>query len=199
VKVRVISDKLPIEFVKIHKAAFKDFFLTSLGDRFLSLYYKSVLKSSRSIVLSLEDDENSVIGFAVGTLVSMGFHKNIIIRNFFRFSLVFILILFTKPKSIIRLFKNINKRSDKVSDEGLYAELLSIAVLPEYNGIGYGKLLLTAFEEEVKKNNTDLIALTTDFYSNEEVVCFYKNKGYEIFYDFTTYPNRRMYKLIKKL
>lgn len=44
VEVREISIKDINVLVAIHKRAFPDFFLTSLGDRFLLLYYKTVKK-----------------------------------------------------------------------------------------------------------------------------------------------------------
>ena len=43
------------------------------------------------------------------------------------------------------------------------------------------------------------LSLTTDYYDNEQAVGFYKSQGYEVMYDFVTYPERRMYRLIKRL
>ena len=84
-------------------------------------------------------------------------------------------------------------------DDGLYAELLSIAVSPALTGSGFGKALIERFEEEAKKRGCKRVALTTDFNNNNSVISFYKKSGYIVYYEFTAYPARRMYKLVKDL
>ena len=108
-----------------------------------------------------------------------------------------IIILFSNPKAIVRLLKNLGKNTN-TEDRGDYVELLSIVVLPGLNGLGIGKELIKNFEEEAKLRNAKEIALTTDLNNNDKVLEFYYKNGYSVYYDFTTYPNRRMYKLIKK-
>lgn len=99
---------------------------------------------------------------------------------------------------LTRLAKNLDK-NPSTSDDRNYAELLSIAILPQLKGSGTGKALLELFEEEVVIRGGQKIALTTDYENNERVIAFYQKCGYEIFYDFVTYPNRHMYKMIKTL
>jgi GNAT superfamily N-acetyltransferase len=194
-----LVDKLPIGFINIHKEAFNNFFLTSLGDSFLKLYYSSVINSPKGLVICLFDNNNNLVGFAAGTYCSKGFHKEILLNNFFSYVWVLFNVVLFRPKAIIRLFKNLNKRKNIEVDKGMYAELLSIAVPPEYKGMGYGKILLKAFETELKYSDSDKIALTTDFINNENVLSFYEKSGYKLLYEFTTYPNRKMVKLIKEL
>ena len=43
------------------------------------------------------------------------------------------------------------------------------------------------------------ISLTTDYYNNEKTIAFYKKMGYAVLYEFVTYPNRKMYRMIKNL
>lgn len=188
------SEKL----VKIHLESFKGFFLSSLGERFLNVYYKSCLKSSESIAICAVDENENLIGLSVGCKYSKGFHKRLIKQNIMSFMIQGIVILVSNPKAIIRLTNNLGKNADK-NDDGNYAELLSIGVLPNYNGQGIGKELIKKFEEEaIIRGCTDL-ALTTDFDENNKVLAFYKSIGYTIYNEFITYPNRKMYKLIKKL
>lgn len=186
------------ELAKLHLKSFKDFFLSSLGESFLSTYYKSCLKSNESIAICATDENDNLIGFSIGCKHSKGFHKRLIKQNLLAFILQGVIILFSNPKAIIRLGNNLGKNSDD-KDDGNYAELLSIGVLPNYNGQGIGKELVKKFEEEAKLRNAKEIALTTDFNNNNKVLEFYNKNGYSVYYDFTTYPNRRMYKLIKKL
>ena len=58
-----------------------------------------------------------------------------------------IIILFSNPKAIVRLLKNLGKNIN-TEDRGDYVELLSIVVLPGLNGLGIGKELIKNFEEE---------------------------------------------------
>lgn len=184
--------------VKIHEAAFPDFFLTQLGDVFLRFYYKSVLKHKQGVLIgAYKADE--LIGFCAATQLSKSFNLSLIINNFFQFSIVGVRLLFTNPKAIIRLFKNLTKSSSDNNDDGSYAEILSIGVDPKKQGGGLGKKLLKAVEEELEKNRIDKLSLTTDYYNNDNAINFYKSLEYKIMYVFETYPNRKMYRLIKNI
>lgn len=198
-KVKRLKDKLPTGFVNIHNEAFQGFFLTSLGPKFLKLYYNSLLKSPNGIIICVFDDNDGLIGFAAGTSHSKGFHKKILMENIFSYTWALLNIILLRPKAIFRLFKNLNKNKNTINDDGKYAELLSIAVPSYIKGLGYGKLLLKEFEIELQSLNVEKIALTTDCLSNDNVLAFYNKMGYEIFYEFVAYPHRRMYKLIKKI
>lgn len=191
------SDDLE-SIVNIHLQAFKDFFLTSLGKRFLKVYYKACLNDTESISICVINQNNQIEGFAIGCLQSLGFHKRILIRNFPLFLQQAIIILFERPRSLIRLILNFEKNNNR-TDNGKYSELLSIAVLPKNKGLGLGKELLNKFEEIAKNKGSKKITLTTDFYNNQDVILFYQKNGYEIFYDFISFPERRMFKLFKIL
>lgn len=183
---------------QIHILAYKDFFLTTLGKRFLNLYYFSSLNSTESISICAVDENDQIIGFSIGCIQAKGYHKRLILQNFLQFLFQGICILFSKPVAFWRLALNIEK--NKIyTDKGNYAELLSIAVIPDEKGVGVGKEMIARFEAKAKSRGCTNIALTTDYYNNEEVLAFYKNCGFDVFYEFTTYPKRRMYKLIKSL
>lgn len=183
---------------QIHIAAFKDFFLTELGSGFLNTYYSTVLKSTESISICAIDENDKIVGFSMGCIVSRGFHKQLLKQNILSFMLQGVIILFSKPCALWRLAKNMDKKNT-AGDSGNYAELLSIAVSPDAKGTGIGKKMMSQFEEEAIIKGCTKVALTTDYYNNEDVIAFYKKNGYEIFYEFTTYPNRKMYKLLKNL
>lgn len=186
------------EIVNIHIEAFDGFFLTILGKCFLQTYYKAVINSLNSIAYCVMDENGHLVGFSVGAKCSRGFHRKILKENFGAFLWQGIIILFTKPKAIYRLMRNMEKNSN-VEDDGRYAELLSIGVLPSYAGKGIGSLLIQAFEKEAKMNKIDRVSLTTDYENNESAIAFYKKQGYTIFYDFYTYPKRRMFRLLKQI
>ncbi len=185
--------------VKIHLAAFEDFFLSSLGERFLRIYYSAFIKSKQGVVLCAKKNED-VVGFSACSFISRGFNASLIKHNLVKFGIEAIMLLFTKHQALLRLAKNLNKESDDttINDKGVYAELYSIAVSPSCQGEGVGKKLLTATEDDVKKHN-DIISLTTDYYNNEKTIAFYHALEYENYYEFVTYPDRRMWRMIKKL
>ena len=58
--------------------------------------------------------------------------------------------------------------------------------------------LLTATEHDVKEHN-DAISLTTDFYNNHNTIGFYHALGYQDLYEFVAYPDRKMWRMIKRL
>lgn len=187
------------QIAKIHLKSFPNFFLSTLGYSFLKTYYRSCAKSKEAIsICAINQDDKKLFGFAVGCFNSKGFNKRLILSNSLEYSYRAILLLFTKPIALIRLFKNLAKNNDK-DDKGNYAELLSIGVSPDQNGFGIGQNLLTKFENKVREKGVNTITLTTDADSNYNVLKFYKKSGYKVYYDFVTFPDRNMLKLIKKL
>jgi ribosomal protein S18 acetylase RimI-like enzyme len=185
-------------FTQIHLVAFKDFFLTTLGKRFLNTYYSASLKSTDSISICAVDENDQIVGFSIGCIQAKGFHKRLVLQNFLQFLFQGIIILMTNPIALWRLANNMEKNKMN-NDDGNYAELLSIAVSPDAKGSGIGKEMIAHFEAKAKSRGCNKIALTTDYYKNNDVIAFYKRSGYEVFYEFTTYPNRRMYKMTKEL
>lgn len=197
-EIRKIENKDVKEVILIHNMAFKNFFLTGLGKFFLSIYYRSVLNNEQGILLGCYEGED-LLGFCAGTILSQGFNKRLIKSNFYAFIIVGIYLIFTKPSTLIRLFRNFSKTNSKIVDNGLYAELLSIGVNPDYQNNGVGKILLKGLESTVLKMNEKKISLTTDCYNNEKAISFYKACGYYVWYDFMAYPKRKMYRMIKQL
>lgn len=193
----IVSDSAQI--ARIHLESFPDFFLTSLGYTFLNNYYQSCVESNEAISISAIDaDDNILLGYAVGCFNSKGFNNRLILSNSLKYLYLALRLLFTRPIALIRLYKNIEKLESK-EDSGSYAELLSIAVSPVHNGLGIGQELLLEFERQVLEKGINKIALTTDANSNDYALRFYKKSGYSLYYEFVTYPNRKMYKLIKEL
>ena len=184
--------------IAIHNHAFPCFFLTSLGNHFLSLYYSTVKKSKKGVLLGCYT-EGRLVGFCAATLVSASFYSQLIKDNLLLYMLEAFRLLFTRPKAVIRLYRNLTKKSVFINDKGDYAELLSIGVDVDYQGEGVGRALLCELEKVVKSNGGHAISLTTDYDNNFRVQSFYFSLGYRIYYDFIAYPQRRMYRYIKKI
>lgn len=185
--------------VEVHKSAFPNFFLTKMGDSFLEQYYKSVLNSRRGILFGCYNNDEELLGFCAATDLSADFNKSLIINNCFIFGLVGLKLLFTHPIALIHLVKNLTKESNDIEDDGNYAELLSIGVTQESQGVGVGRTMLMALEMELRKRGVKCNSLTTDYYENDKACGFYHSMGYEVMYEFVTYPKRRMLRYIKQL
>lgn len=186
------------QIVRIHENAFKGFFLTTLGSRFLQFYYKAFVNSKDGIVFCAVENGH-VLGFSAATKLCRGFNTRLIKNNLFSFFVLSVKLLFTQPRALVRLAKNLTKKSEEVIDNEDYAELYSIGVLLETQGKGVGKKLLYATEAALKNEGVEKVSLTTDYYNNESAVAFYHAMGYSTLYEFIAYPDRKMYRLIKQL
>ncbi len=195
---RAISSFDIDRIIEIHMEAFTDFFLTTLGKSFLKTYYKSFISNEEGVAICACNKDNIILGFSVGALNGKGFHRRLILKNIISFGVQFIKILAIYPSALIRLFKNMDKQTTK-KIEGKYSELLSIGVCNQAKGKGIGNALLKRFELEIQLKSVKIIILTTDYLSNENVVKFYQKAGYDIYSEFNTFPNRKMYKMIKKI
>lgn len=184
--------------VEIHLNAFEGFFLTSLGAEFLRFYYSCFVRSNETVTMIAE--ENGVIyGFSASSKFCKGFNSRLIKSNLIAFGLLSFKLLLIKPISLLRLVNNLSKKGENVIDNEDYAELYSIGVCKSAQGKGVGKMLLLKSEQVMKEEGVTRVSLTTDFDNNEQAVGFYHSMGYETFYEFITYPNRKMYRLIKTL
>lgn len=199
IEIHRAKEKDIAEIVSIHQRAFPDFFLTSLGAAFLRLYYGTVLKNEDGILLVAKVDGKKIVGFCAGTILSSGFNTRLIKENILKYVGEGLKLLFSHPIKIWHLYKNLSKENPKVGDDGEYAELLSIGVDPNEQGGGAGKRLLMALEEEVKKGGGSKLSLTTDYENNEKALGFYHSIGYNEWYEFVTFPNRKMYRMIKNI
>lgn len=184
--------------IQVHKSSFKGFFLTELGDGFLHVYYDCVRKDKKGVLLGFYEGQK-LMGFCAATTVSNGFNSYLIKENISRFFWITLRLVFTNLAALIRLSKNLTKKNPGINDKGDYAELLSIGVADDSQGKGIGKALLTQLENELQKKGSKKLSLTTDFNNNEKAISFYEKLGYEILYNFIAYPNRKMFRMIKKL
>ena len=182
--------------VSIHQQAFPDFFLTTLGESFLRLYYSCMCRCEGAVTLcALANGE--VVGFSTTALKSAGFNTKLMKDNFCGFAWEAIKLLFVNPMSLVHLARNMSKTNSDVADRGEYAELFSIGVSPTCQGKGVGSMLLMETERLVSQNGGTVISLTTDKNENTSTISFYKRNGYEVMYEFVAFPNRPRYRFVK--
>lgn len=187
--------------VKVHLHSFPNFFLTSLGNKFLLEYYRIYIQYGH-IALVLEDD-GLIEGFVVGTNSSEQFYKDLK-SNIALFIIPIFSNLFN-PKLITKIFKRaysicFKKRVNNELDKYINLnELTSIGVMPTDQNKGIGTLLLSTYEDCCLKKQLNSIYLTTDADNNDPVLNFYKKAGFEIDLTFYQGKDRRMFSLTKKL
>lgn len=193
-----IADERDIDAVaNVHLAAFPGFFLTSLGQKFLSEMYRGFLNHPSGIFFVAEEG-GEVMGFAAGTSAPAAFFSELRRRRSLCFLLWALPALLRHPKVVIqKLLSAIFYRGDKpIGLEG-GALLSSIGVRPDVVGKSVGKRLLHDFENEAFRRGVDFVYLTTDEAGNDRVNKFYKNNGYLVESRFCQGASRTMLRYIK--
>ena len=176
--------------VQVHLRSFPGFFLTLMGAAFLEEFYSSVIAESTHIAFVLL--HNGIItGFVVGTTQPGGFYKRLLLKFGYRFAHASIGPVLRKPITILRLLNRflLTTGRDYALGEAL---LMSIAVLPENNGKGMGRMLINAFLDEAHTRQVKKIYLTTDKNDNDRVIFFYNSVGFELVHSFITPEGREM-------
>jgi ribosomal protein S18 acetylase RimI-like enzyme len=178
--------------VRLHKAAFLGFFLTSLGPRFLRLLYRSFLDEENGICI-LAENEEGLLGFAAGTTEPDSFFRSLLRRRGVSFALAAIPGLVRNPVFVARkCLAALAYRGEKPVTMSNAALLSSLAVAPYASRRGIGRLLLDAFCKEAAQKGVDAVFLSTDASGNDAVNSFYKKCGFHLVDTFERPGNRRM-------
>lgn len=189
--VRTASVKDVPKMVRLHIEVFSDYFLSKLGSRFLSAYYKLVIEYDGSCCLIAMDKEGELIGLAVGFINSRKFYRQMMLK-WHIFIIPTIYGLLTNPDLIARTLVNL-KRVTNLSlnnnQTSIAMELSSIAVSNRNRGIG--TILMKEFKNETYKKEIYKIKLYTDYDDNRKVIQFYTKHQFRIA-SFDSRRNRRM-------
>ena len=179
------------QLARIHLTSFPNFFLSSLGLKFLESFYRCIIISPECIGTVLCID-NKVNGFAIGNAKNQGFYKELIKRHFFELCFAGFSEIIKSPTKIIKMIKSV--KSTKSIPQNLNSKpcLLSICILPNMARKGAGTMLLKNFEFNLTENNFHSYFLTTDKNGNESVNNFYLKNKFEIQFSFTQGKNRKM-------
>jgi ribosomal protein S18 acetylase RimI-like enzyme len=179
--------------VEIHLRAFPNFFLSFLGPKFLREYYTAFVheRSGIAFVAKEEEKEELLLGVVVGTEKPAGFYRRLLIRRGWAFCLASVDALRKRPTIGFRLLRALFYRGNR-SPSMSGALLSSIAVIPEAQGLGIGRLLANTWLNEVHRRGIPICYLTTDAENNEAVNSFYLQGGWRIDSVFKTPEGRKM-------
>ncbi|MFH1417415.1 MAG: GNAT family N-acetyltransferase [Planctomycetota bacterium] len=165
------------QVVGLHMAAFRDGVLSQLGRPFVFDYYSEMINSERAS-LWVAQAGDKICGFLGCTVERHAFDRarrsgTTVSRAIWRF--------LTFRLSPLAVFRTLKKRhlSRHIADQ---AELLSIAVLPEFRRARIGKRLLNVWSEKLRAYSLGTYIVFTD---NPEGIAFYEKCGGERLFRFS--------------
>jgi len=180
------------EVVEVHLRAFKGFFVSFLGPKFLKEFYRSLSEDPEGIAfVALQENTNRVLGSVAGPLRPAGYFKALLKRRWWAFGLSCIRAILRRPSILKRVLRAAFYRGD-AAEGPPRALLTAISVLPETQGQGVGKALMDAFACEVRRRGGRGCFLTTDAQGNEAVNRFYAVCGWRLESTFTRPDGRTM-------
>jgi ribosomal protein S18 acetylase RimI-like enzyme len=177
--------------VRVHLSSFPNFFLSFLGERFLTLLYREILREDGNVSLVVVGTKNQILGFAVGVVNQVGLYLRLAKKRWFAFAMASIHIAIRHPLIIPRLIRGL--RYPAIAAEAACpALLMSIAVAPDAQGKGLGRALIDRFLSEMLGRGVDRVSLTTDRDGNDSTNSFYQKFGFSKTREFRTHERRWM-------
>jgi len=163
----------------LHQRAFKNFFLTTLGVRFLESFYKAIISRNDTFCRGYWDDKKRLCGFLVANQKHEGFYKDLCKKNLFSFVVSSFEKFVLNPLLILRLAKSFRSNSESHGLEG-HPYLMSICVDPALQGKGVGKLMINDLVKILQDGGYKGLYLTTDADSNDSANSFYASTGFQL-------------------
>lgn len=170
-----------------HIKSFPGRFMTEMGHRWLCALYRFFIRNNGSICQVALDADGKVVGLAVGG--NQNIREEFLSSALFRYPhLIFWKflskrlvrrVLLQELAAKLRRKRNANHSGDIVapSDEVRSGNLLSICVLPDYEGTGVAGKLIESFQLACKAEGYQRLTLSVDK-ENSRAVAFYKKHGW---------------------
>ena len=124
----------------LHLEAFRNFFLSSLGYKFLNQFYLALVLREDTICQGYWDGNNRLLGFFAANLSHEGFYKDLCKKNVIDFARSSYKVFLRRPMLLIRLTKSFG--SSKSVRSTNYPYLMSICVSPDAQNTGLGKKMI---------------------------------------------------------
>lgn len=185
--------------VRCHRSAFPDALSTKLGHKFCSRMLSWYIESDRGLMFHL-GQEGDVLGYVGGIIIRVpglpGAATSITQHSFKAFIWAFMLRpwLFFHSENLKRIsfiWRNVklklrsDRKSPNVSTPVVPQNfipsmgLVVIGISSEYQGKGFGSVLLREFEERAREEGLKKINLSVKS-SNHQAIAAYKKNGWEI-------------------
>ncbi len=174
------------EVAKIHAKQINTGFLSELGEKFLYSFYSAMTDSENAFLLVAEDNSR-IVGFISGCFDLGGFYKEFVKKNKLKILPVLLKKIFNLGTAN-KIFETI-KYSKKEKKDLPSAELISIAVLDEFQGRGLAKELLNGLVDVMKERGI-LIFKVVVGENLGRANSFYKKNGFVFHSTESVHKNR---------
>jgi ribosomal protein S18 acetylase RimI-like enzyme len=158
----------------LHTMAIAEGFLSQLGVRFLGLLYRRIVRSEDSFLLIAETNAGVPVGFLAGTMSVSTLYRSFILRDGIR-------VVVTAPKALIlawrRVFETLRYGGSRGTGQPDHAELLSVAVVPDWHHRHIGSLLVESFVHVVDSRGDHAVDVVVGE-TNTAAVALYTSKGF---------------------
>jgi GNAT superfamily N-acetyltransferase len=182
----------------IHRQAFPGFFLSSLGEPFLTQFYRGFAEDSSAITVMVRDEQGVPRGAAVGTTEPAGFYRRLLKQRWPGFFAASARAAIFNPAAVPRLLRAIWYRGEQPPHDN-WALLSSVCLDPSLQGSGVGRELATKWLERAKTMGVTRAFLTTDADGNGNINRFYSAQGWSLADKYATREGRRMNRYTKSL
>lgn len=168
---------------EIHQSSQKGTFLTLLGREFLTVLYDQISQSGYSVsYAALYQDQ--VIGFIVGTFDTGYLFKNVIRKRLFRLGWLVLNQGLKHPPLFWQTFKTL-AYPHQIPDTPK-AELLALAVHPDWRNQQIGSRLLQQLIQDMKTAKVEKMVVTVDGH-NDGALRFYQRFNFVYLADLKMY------------
>jgi GNAT superfamily N-acetyltransferase len=186
--------------VVAHCSAFPCFFMTLLGRRFLTVFYRHFIDHPLGIALIARDAEGPILGFLAGTREPAEFFRVLRKRQGLTLALAAVPALVCHPIRVAeRLWAAVRYRGDAPPELPGYWLLSSFGVRKDRAGAGIGTALLLQFLAGAVQAGAAGIYLVTDSHENERTRSFYLRHGFAMHSQSVRPDGRRMELLVRDL
>lgn len=183
----------PALLARVHESAFPEFFLSTLGPRFLTEFYAGFLDDPTAVAVVARDAAGNPVGAAVGTTEPAGYYRRFLRRRLAGLAFASAVAAAHRPKAILRLARGAFYRGEAGDDNApLGALLSSICTAPTTQNMGLGKRLLDEWEQQAKAKGAASAHLSTDADDNDSIHAFYRSSGWVLDHEYLTREGRRM-------
>jgi ribosomal protein S18 acetylase RimI-like enzyme len=183
--------------VAVHLEAFKGFFLSRLGRRFLRELYTAFLSAPSGMLLTAHRDTR-LVGFVAGTSQPPRFFRQLLLARGWALLAAAIPAALRQPGLVLpRLWRAVFYRGD--GEPGTGALLSSLAVLPAEKGQGTGAALVRQFCAAAAAAGARQVYLLTDAAGNDAVIGFYERLGFQPDSQLTRPGGRSMRRYVKSV
>lgn len=178
IEIRTVKAQDLSHVAAIHFRALPDDFLPSLGLDFMEkVYYPAAAKSTNAATL-VARNEDQILGFVTVAWDSPRFTRDVIGERYLQIGWHALRALFFRPVVFLRSFE-VMWSALFSSPDPVQAEIVFIAVSPEFQRQGIGRQLVSAAVQSLREHH-ETVCRTKTLASNGGVIKMYEAMGWRV-------------------